>query len=146
VADVLIGVADRFSRENPFRECKDLVGAGRQPVRFVWANVGAFHVCLWAVTMTEAWAWDLAETGLVGHRSASPWDDEPRRPSYAEKRRAWRRELLGEEHRTALRPGFSGQEIHATAERLRSSSRASCRTAPAARASRVITSRKAAVS
>ena len=52
--------------------------------------------------------------GLVGHRSASPWDDEPRRPSHADKRR----ELLGEEIRSALRPGVSEREIHAAAERL----------------------------
>jgi len=51
---------------------------------------------------------------LVGHRSASPWDDEPRRPSHADKRR----ELLGEEIRSALRPGVSEREIHAAAERL----------------------------
>jgi hypothetical protein len=66
-------------------------------VRFLWANIGAFHFCLWSFTMTEAWASNQAEKGLVGHRSASPWDDEPRRPSHADKRRAWRRELLGEE-------------------------------------------------
>ena len=87
-------------------------------MRFVWANVGAFHVCLWSFTMTEAWAWNRAESGLVGHRSASPWDDEPRRPSHADKRRAWRRELLGDEIRAALRPEASKREIHAAAERL----------------------------
>jgi hypothetical protein len=118
VADILIGIADRFSLETTFRDCKDVVGAGQQQVRFVWANVGAFHVCLWAFTMTEAWAWNRAETGLVGHRSASPWDAGPRRPSHADKRRAWRRELLGEEIRAALRPGVSEREIHAAAERL----------------------------
>ena len=118
VADVLVAVASRFSLETTFRDCKEIVGAGQQQVRFVWANVGAFHVCLWAFTMTEAWAWNRAEKGLVGHRSASPWDDEPRRPSHADKRRAWRRELLAEEIRAALRPGVSEREIHAAAERL----------------------------
>jgi hypothetical protein len=118
VADILVGIADRFTLETTFRDCKEVVGAGQQQVRFVWANVGAFHVCLWAFTMTEAWAWNRAEAGLVGHRSASPWDDEPRRPSHADKRRAWRRELLAEEIRAALRPGVSEQEIQAAAERL----------------------------
>ena len=92
VADILGRVADRFSLEITFRDCKEVVGAGQQQVRFVWANVGAFHVCLWTFTMTEAWAWGRAEEELVD-RSASPWDDEPRRPSHADKRRAWRREL-----------------------------------------------------
>ena len=68
--------------------------------------------------MTEAWAWGRAEGELVGHRSASPWDDEPRRPSHADKRRAWRREILGDETRAVLRRGVTEQEIPATAERL----------------------------
>jgi hypothetical protein len=118
VADVLTAVADRFSLETTFRDCKEVVGAGQQQVRFVWASVGAFHVCVWTFTMTEAWAWGRAEAGLVGHRSLSPWDDEPRRPSHADKRRAWRRELLAEEIRAALRPGVSEREIQAAAERL----------------------------
>jgi hypothetical protein len=118
VADILIGIADRFALETAFRDCKEVVGAGQQQVRFVWASVGAFHVCLWAFTMTEAWAWNRAEKGLVGHRKESPWDDEPRRPSHADKRRAWRRELLGNEIRAALHSGISEREMHAAAERL----------------------------
>ena len=57
VADVLGSVADRFSLETAFRETKEVVGAGQQQVRFLWANVGAFHICLWTYTRTEAWAW-----------------------------------------------------------------------------------------
>jgi hypothetical protein len=117
VADILGAVADRFSLEITFRECKQVVGAGQQQVRFLWANVGAFHVCLWTFTMTEAWAWARKAEDLVD-RSASPWDSTLRRPSHADKRRAWRRELLGEEIRAALRPGATEAEIRATAERL----------------------------
>lgn len=117
VADILGAVADRFSLEITFRECKQVVGAGQQQVRFIWANIGAFHVCLWTFTLTEAWAWGRGEDALVD-RSASPWDSTSRRPSHADKRRAWRRELLGEEIRATLRPGVSESEIQATAERL----------------------------
>ena len=117
VADILGMVADRFSLEITFREVKQIVGAGQQQVRFIWANVGAFHVCLWTYTMTEAWAWDRKDEELVD-RSTSPWDVASRRPSHADKRRAWRRELLGEEIRAALRPGVTEAEIKATAERL----------------------------
>src|SRR6185312_10851278 len=95
VADILGHVAGRFSLEVTFRDLKDVVGAGQQQVRRVRASVGAFHVCLWAFTMTEAWAWGRDTDGLVGHRRASPWDDASRRPSHADKRRAWRREVLG---------------------------------------------------
>jgi hypothetical protein len=117
VADILAAVADRFSLEITFRDCKEVVGAGQQQVRFIWANVGAFHVCLWAFTMAEAWAWNRPATELVD-RSDSPWDSPLRRPSHADKRRAWRRELLGEEIRAVLRPGVTEEEIQATAERL----------------------------
>ena len=117
-ADVLTAAAQRFSLEGAFKDCKEVVGAGQQQVRFVWASVGAFHLCLWTFTLTEAWAWERAEAGLVGHRSASPWDDDPRRPSHADKRRAWRRELLAEEIHAVLRPGVTEREIAATAERL----------------------------
>jgi hypothetical protein len=117
VADILGMVADRFSLEITFRECKQVVGAGQQQVRFIWANIGAFHVCLWTYTMTEAWAWGRKDEELVD-RSASPWDKASRRPSHADKRRAWRRQLLGEEIRAVLRPGVTEEEIQATAERL----------------------------
>jgi DDE superfamily endonuclease len=116
-ADILGCVADRFSLETAFRDCKGVVGAGQQQVRFVWASVGAFHVCLWAYTLTEAWAWGRPAAALVD-RTASPWDDPARRPSHADKRRAWRRELLGEEIRTVLRLGATEAEIQAAAERL----------------------------
>ena len=97
--------------------CKEIVGAGQQQVRFVWANIGAFHICLWTFTMTEAWAWRRAETDLVD-RNESPWDDPDRRPSHADKRRAWRRELLAEEIRAVVRPGVNEEEIQAVAKRL----------------------------
>jgi hypothetical protein len=93
VADILTAAADRFSPEITFRDRKEIVGAGQQQVRFIWASIGAFHVCLWTFTMTEAWAWGRKDEELVD-RSASPWDKVSRRPSHADKRRAWRRELL----------------------------------------------------
>ena len=118
VADILGCVAGRFSLEITFRDLKEVVGAGQQQVRFVRASVGAFHLCLWTFTMTEAWAWERAEKELSGHRSASPWDDESRRPSHADKRRAWRRELLGNEIQAVLRAGATERELQTTAERL----------------------------
>jgi DDE superfamily endonuclease len=118
VADVLGLVAERFSLETAFRDVKEVVGAGQQQVRHVWASVGSFHLCLWAFTLTEAWAWDRAEKGLVAHRSASPWDEKPRRPSHADKRRAWRRELLAGEIDAVLQDAADDEEIRDLAERL----------------------------
>ncbi len=99
VSDILGIVADRFSLEITFRECKQAVGAGQQQVRFIWANVGAFHVGLWTFTMTEVWAWHRLDEELVD-RSASPWDSTLRRPSHADKR------------------GVTEEVIQATADRL----------------------------
>jgi hypothetical protein len=117
VGEILGMVADRFSLETTFRDCKQIVGAGQQQTRLIWANLGAFHDGLWTFTLTEAWAWGRAEEELVD-RSGSPWDKASRRPSHAEKRRAWRRDLLGEEIRAVLRPGVTEEEIHAAADRL----------------------------
>ncbi len=117
VADMLMTVEDRFSLEITFRGCKEIVGAGQQQVRFIWASIGAFHICLWTYTLTEAWAWSRSADELVD-RPASPWDVASRRPSHADKRRAWRRELLDEEIRAVVRPGATEAEIQATAERL----------------------------
>ena len=108
VADILESVAARFSLEVTFRDRKDVVGAGQQQVRWVRANVGAFHVCLWTFTLTEAWAWGPGRSW--SDRTASPWDDGSRRPSHADKRRAWRRELLGGEIRAVLRPGLPNRK------------------------------------
>jgi len=118
VADILGLVADRFSLETCFRDVKDVVGAGQQQVRHVWASVGSFHVCLWAFTLTEAWAWEQDEDALVAHRRESPWDEKPRRPSHADKRRALRRELLAQEIDAVLRNGTHNEEIRDLAERL----------------------------
>ena len=104
VADILGTAADRFSLETTFRDCKEVVGAGQQQVRFVWASVGAFHICLWTFTLTEAWAWGRPAEELVD-RSESPWDSPLRRPSHADKRRARRRALLAGEICAVLRTG-----------------------------------------
>jgi hypothetical protein len=118
VADVLGCVADRFSLETCFRDVKEVVGVGQQQVRHVWASVGSFHLCLWTFTLTEAWAWERAEETLIGHRQASPWDDKPRRPSHADKRRTLRQEILGEELAAVLRKRANHESIRNLAERL----------------------------
>ena len=117
VADLLGLAADRFSRETCFRDCKEVVGAGQQQVRQVWASGGSFPICLGTFPMTAAWAWGQDEEGLVGQRSASPWEDKPRRPSHADKRRAWRRQLRADEIEAVRGDGSDGKEIRDLAER-----------------------------
>src|SRR5205823_5301411 len=84
--DVLGLVADRAAIEQVFHDVKEVWGAGQQQLRNVHANVGAYHLNLWAYTVVELWAWDRGEDELADRR-ASPWDAEWRRPSPAERRR-----------------------------------------------------------
>ena len=100
-AAILDKVAQRTSIEETFKDVKQVWGAGQQQVRNLHANLGAWHLNLWAYTMTALWAWDKPEEQLVD-RSASPWDNEPRRPSHADRRKALRRECLREEYQAAL--------------------------------------------
>ena len=61
------------------------------------------------------------EAGREGVDRASvrePVGQRARRPSHADKRRARRRELLGNEIRAVLRPGATEQELQAAAERM----------------------------
>jgi hypothetical protein len=54
--------------------------------------------------------------GAVLARGGGP--SPPGSGSHADKRRAWRRALLGEEIRATLRPGVTELEIQAAADRL----------------------------
>jgi DDE superfamily endonuclease len=95
---VLEAVADRAALEQDFHDLKEVEGLGQQQVRDVWANVGAFHLSLWAHALVELWAWGKGKRALCDRR-ASPWDDPSRRPSHADRRKALQRHCL--------RQGFS---------------------------------------
>ncbi len=96
VEEMLRVVADRFSIEQDFHDLKEVEGVGQQPLRNIWANVGAFHVSVWVPTLVELWAWGQPREAICD-RSASPWDDPQRRPSHANRRKALQRECLGQE-------------------------------------------------
>ena len=93
VRDILEAAAGRTSIEDTFKDVKEVEGAGQQQLRYWPANEAAFNWCLWGYTAVEWWAWDKPFAQLCD-RSASPWDNEPRRPSHADRRRALQRELL----------------------------------------------------
>jgi len=85
--EILGAVADRGTIEQDFLDLKEVVGAGQQQLRNVWANVGAWNLNLWAHSLVELWAWDKPKSVLV-NRSDSPWDRADRRPSHADRRKA----------------------------------------------------------
>ena len=117
VVDILETVADRGALEQTNKDVKEVWGAGQQQLRNLDANVGAFNLNLWAYSLTEAWAWSRPPEAVVD-RSVSPWDGEPRRPSHADKRKALRREVLGEEIQAALSGSLDRGRIRQLAQGL----------------------------
>jgi hypothetical protein len=115
--EVLEAVADRAAIEQTFRDVKEIWGAGQQQVRNVYSNEACFNINLWMYTLVEAWAWNKDEEGLVD-RSASPWDNQPRRASHADKRKALQREVLQAEIQEALSGRPTKQRMRELAQRL----------------------------
>jgi len=85
--------ADRAAIEQVFHDLKEVWGAAQQQVRYLWADIGVWHLNLWMHTLVELWAWDLPKSKLCDRR-ASPWDTPERRPSHADRRKALRRTIL----------------------------------------------------
>lgn len=116
-ADILGLVSDRATIEQVFHDVKEIGGAGQQQLRNVHANIGAWHLNLWAYTVVELWAWHRPEEELVD-RSASPWDAEWRRPSHADRRKALLRAMLRTEIRAASTGPGQKTKLKNLAERL----------------------------
>jgi hypothetical protein len=89
-AEILEAVADRASLEQVYHDVKEVHGSGQQQVRNLFSNLAVYNLNLWTYTMTELWAWPKKH-GELCDRSASPWDDDDRRPSHANRRNALRR-------------------------------------------------------
>jgi hypothetical protein len=115
--EILEAAADRGAIEQTFKDVKEVWGAGQQQVRNIHSNEGCFNLNLWMYSLVEAWAWDQAEAALVDRRGC-PWDEEPRRPSHQDKRKALQREVLEGEIREALSGRPTKQRIQELAQRL----------------------------
>jgi hypothetical protein len=115
--EILEAVADRGALEETNRDVKEVWGADQQQVRNLNANVGCFNLNGWMYSMVEAWAWDKDEEDLVD-RQDSPWDEQSRRPSHADKRKALQREMLRGEIEEVLGGGLEREKISALLERL----------------------------
>lgn len=96
VAEILEAFADRATIEQDFRDVKEVWGAGQQQVRNIWTNVAVYNLNLWMHTLVELWAWGRSAKQLCD-RSDSPWDDPDRRPSHANRRKAFRQHIIHEE-------------------------------------------------
>jgi len=116
-AEILGMAADRNSLEQTFKDVKEVWGAGQQQLRNIHANIGAWHLNMWAYTKVELWAWEQSEEELVD-RTRSPWDSEPRRPSHADRRKALLRQCLQEEFQAAQTGPDQHEKLLRFAERL----------------------------
>jgi DDE superfamily endonuclease len=108
-AAILEAMADRAAIEQMFKDVKEVWGAGQQQVRNVYACIGTFAVNLVLYSVVEVWAWARTEEDLVGR---PVWDQEERRPSHADKRKALQREILRAEIEAALGAHQESQEFH----------------------------------
>lgn len=116
-AEVLEAVADRGVLEETNKDVKEVWGADQQQVRNLTANVGCFNLNGWMYSVVEAWAWQRSDEELV-ERSNSPWDEAPRRPSHADKRKALRREVLRQEITAILSKWPNRESIGELTEKL----------------------------
>lgn len=116
-SEILETAADRNALEQGFKAVKEVWGAGEQQVRNIDSSEGCFNLNLWMMSVVEAWAWNRDEEELAD-RSASPWDNQARRPSHADKRKALQLEVLREEISEALRGRPTKAEMRALAERF----------------------------
>jgi hypothetical protein len=113
---ILEAMADRGAIEQTFKDVKEVWGAGQQQVRNVYASIGAFAVNLLLYSVVEAWAWERGEEELVARPA---WDqEEERRPSHADKRKALQREMLGAEIQAAVGKRADRKESLKLATRL----------------------------
>jgi len=117
VAEILEAVADRSAIEQVFHDVKEVHGVGQAQTRNYWTNVGVYHLQIWLHTLIELWAWRRSARHLVDRRQ-SPWDDEDRRPSHADRRNALRRQCLEEEYRDAAAAASLPRKIESLWRRL----------------------------
>jgi hypothetical protein len=115
--EILEAMADRGALEQTNKDVKDVWGAGEQQVRNLDSNVGCFNLNLWMYSLVEAWAWNRPEEELVD-RKDSPWDNQPRRPSHRDKRKALQRDVLHGEIEGVLSSQPNTEEIRALTQRL----------------------------
>jgi len=116
-ADILETISARWAIEEFFRDTKEIWGAGQQPVRNVYSNIGCWHLNLWMYTLVELCCWDSAESELID-RSDHPWDNPDRRPSHADKRRSISQKMLRKQFLTALPKRAEARQFHSLIEHV----------------------------
>ena len=110
VVDILETVSARWAIEEHFHDVKEVWGAGQQQVCNIWSNVGCWHLNQWMYTLVELSSWDDAEPDMFD-RAKRPWDNQDRRPSHADKRRAISKKMLEKHFLVNLPPTAQTSKI-----------------------------------
>jgi len=108
---ILTVMAQRMTIEQVFHDLKEVEGLGEPQLRNIGANVSAVQLTLWAYTLVEYWAWEQPQE-ILCDRSVSPWDDAQRRPSHADRRKAFQRQCLQQEFQQLCQRHAVDEEIH----------------------------------
>jgi hypothetical protein len=112
VQEIVQAALDRWAIEQNHHDLKEVEGIGQVQLRRLWSNVGALNLSLWVHTLIEVWAWGRSAESL-SDRSDRPWDDTGRRPSHADRRRAWQRAMVEAEYqRLDVPPPWSEKFRH----------------------------------
>lgn len=117
VREIIETFADRSAIEQVFHDVKEVWGSGQQQVRNLWANIACWHINLWLHTLVELWAWPRPASELV-RREDSPWDDGARRPSHADRRKAFQAACLEHEFSCPVPPQQMQQKFRTLLGRL----------------------------
>jgi hypothetical protein len=116
-AEVLESYGVRFGIEEVFKDLKEVWGWGKQEVRLLESNEAATAMNMVLYGMVELATWNRTHKELVD-RSLSPWDDQNRRPSHAERRNFLRRAILTNEFIAACNTQTITTKLKKTLKRL----------------------------
>jgi hypothetical protein len=117
VREIIEAFADRAAIEQVFHDVKEIWGSGQQQVRNLWTNIAVWHLNLWLHTLVELWAWRRSQQQLV-QRDDSPWDQDDRRPSHADRRKALQAACLQAEFSRTLPDGSLSRNFRVLLQRL----------------------------
>jgi len=117
VMEILESYAVRFGIEEMFKDLKDVWGWGKQELRKLESNEAATTMNMLLFGLTELATWERSQSELV-NREESPWDDEKRRPSHADRRIFLRRAMLARDFYDALRGARLTTKIILALEKL----------------------------
>lgn len=109
--EVIEGVCSRGTIEQMFKDLKEVQGGGGQQVRDFNSNKGAWLQNLWNFTAVILATLDWSDEELID-RSRSPWDKQPRRASFNDRKKASMKRLWLEDLEALIQQGTNLDEIH----------------------------------